>query len=66
LKNKEALLDDLDALRVADEFFLLDFSDRTLAKVAVIEVIGAVEVVETVQGTESTITVEGMRSTTND
>jgi len=51
---------------VADKFLLLDLSDRTLAEVAVIEIIGAVEVVETVQGTESTITIEGMRSATSD
>lgn len=65
LKNKEPLLDDLDAFRMADDFLLLDNGDRTLTEVAVIEVIGAVEVVKTTKGADSVIIVERMRSTTS-
>lgn len=61
LKNKEALLDDFDAFGTADDFLLLDDSDRTLAEVAVIEVTGAVEVVKTAQGADSSPVVEGLR-----
>lgn len=47
---------------MADDFRLLYNSDRTLAEVAVIEVIGAVEVVKTTEGADSTPVVEGLRS----
>lgn len=65
LKDKEALLDDLDALGMADDFRLFYNSERTLAEVAIIEVIGAVEVVKTAEGVDSTVVVEGLRSTSN-
>jgi len=56
LNNKETLLDDLDALGMADDFLLLENSDRTLAEVPVviIEIIWAVEVVKTAEGADST------------
>ena len=54
------MLDDLDALGVADNFLLLHNSDRALAEFTVIKVGGAVEVVKVAQVVESTIVVEGV------
>jgi len=64
LENKEALLDDCDALAVANEFLLLlHDGDRGRAEVTVVEVIGAVEVIEVAHGGESTIVVKRARAT---
>jgi len=59
------LLDDFDALGVANSLRLLNDGDRLFAELAVVEVAGAVETVEVAHVVESTIVVEGVGSTTD-
>lgn len=63
LEDEETLLNDLDALGVADDFLLLHDLDGAFAEVAVVVVVGAVEVVETTEGADSTVVIEGVRAT---
>lgn len=53
LKDKEALLDNFDRLRVAYKLLLLDNGDLARAEAAVIEVSVAVEVIERVHRAEA-------------
>jgi hypothetical protein len=65
LEDEKALLDDFDALGVADSLRLLNDGDRLLTELAVVEVAGAVEVVEVAHVLESTVIVEGVASATD-
>jgi hypothetical protein len=58
LEDKEALLDDLYALGVADELLLLDNLNRAFAEVAVVEVVRAIEVIESTEGRVSSPVIE--------
>jgi len=59
------LLDDFDALGVADSLRLLNDGDRLFAELAIVEVARAVEAVEAAHVLESTVVVEGVGSTTD-
>jgi hypothetical protein len=65
LKDEEALLDDNDALGVADNLLLFHNSDRALAEVRVVEVSFSVKVIETVEGRNSAVVVESGIPTDN-
>jgi len=65
LEDEEALLDDFDALGLADSLLLLNNGDRLFAELAVVEVAGAVEAVEVAHILGSTVVVEGVDSTTD-
>jgi hypothetical protein len=61
LQDNQALLDDFNALSMADKFMLL--LDNDLAEVRAIEVINTIEVVEVVQGSMATPVVERREAT---
>lgn len=63
LENKEALLDDLNRLGMADDLVLLDYGLGEVDRA--IEVVRAVEIIETIEGGMATPVVEGVGGTSN-
>lgn len=62
LQDQEALLNDFDALGMADELFLLDYCDGLFAELHIVKVARSVKVVEVVQGRVTAPVIEGVEA----